>query len=115
MNIPIEEVLEELKAIRKEQQELKSLILEKLNGETDEWWDLNKLERYLPEKLARATLYAKLAKGEFPGHKRGKKWYFLKSEIDQWLKQGRRKTVAEIANEADNYLSNKKRLNNGKY
>jgi hypothetical protein len=34
---------------------------------------------------------------------------FLKSEIDLWLKQGRKKTYAETAIEADEYLANKKR------
>lgn len=82
--------------------------------EKDQWFDLDGLEAYLPEKLARATLYGKLASGEIPGHKRGKKWYFLKSEIDFYLKQGRRKTLAETEAEADKYLRTKKGLTNGK-
>jgi excisionase family DNA binding protein len=82
--------------------------LNRPSQEVDLWFNLKELEDYLPEKLALPTLYAKLAKGEIPGYKKGKKWYFQKSEIDVWLKTGRRKTVAEIAGEADNYLQTKK-------
>jgi hypothetical protein len=46
--------------------------------------------------------------GIIPVHKGGKKLRFLKSEIDSWLKQGRKKTFAEIATEADCYLLTKK-------
>lgn len=75
--------------------------------QADQWFDLCGLEAYLPEKLARATLYGKLASGEIPGHKRGKKWYFLKSEIDNFLKQGRKKTLSETEAEANTYLKRK--------
>lgn len=74
---------------------------------TDAWFDLTELESYLPEKLARPTLYGKLSKGEFPGHKKGKKWYFLKSEIDNYLKTGRKKTLVEMQAEADSFLQTK--------
>jgi excisionase family DNA binding protein len=75
--------------------------------QTDQSFDLEGLEAYL--RLARATLYGKLANGEVPGHKRGKKWYFLRSEIDDYLRQGRRKTLAETEAEADAYLNERKK------
>jgi peptidyl-tRNA hydrolase len=35
---------------------------------------------------------------------------FLKSEIDSWLKEGRRKTAAEIQSEAEQFvISNRKK------
>lgn len=33
---------------------------------------------------------------------------FLKSEIDNWLKEGRRKTAAEIQAEAEQFVNNRK-------
>jgi hypothetical protein len=33
---------------------------------------------------------------------------FLKSEIDSWLKEGRRKTAAEIQAEAEQFVFDKK-------
>jgi hypothetical protein len=47
--------------------------------------------------------------GIIPVHKGGKKLRFLKSEIDNWLRQGRKKSNAEIEVEADQYLKNKKK------
>jgi predicted DNA-binding transcriptional regulator AlpA len=98
--------------------EIKRLLLEKSNEQppqTDRWFDLNELCIYLPDKPAKATVYGWVNASTIPVHKGQKKLRFLKSEIDNWLKQGRKKTFAEIAIEAEAYLSNsKKRLNNGK-
>jgi predicted DNA-binding transcriptional regulator AlpA len=54
-------------------------------------------------------VYGWVNAGTIPVHKGGKKLRFLKSEINNWLKQGRKKTLAELASEADTYLSNKKK------
>lgn len=92
--------------------EIKRLLLEKSNEpptETERWFDLAELCNYRPDKPAKATVYGEVHKGIIPVHKRGKKLMFLKSEIDAWLKQGRKKTLAETANEADNYLQNRKK------
>jgi hypothetical protein len=96
--------------------EIKRLLLEKSNEQptqTDRWFDLADLCIYRPDKPAKATVYGEVHKGVIPVHKRGKKLMFLKSEIDAWLKQGRKKTLAETANEAEQYLRTKKGLNNG--
>jgi len=63
----------------------------------------------LPEKYAKATVYSKLSKREIPGHKKSKKWFFLKSEIDNWLKESLVKTKADITQNAEDFLVNKKR------
>lgn len=75
--------------------------------ETDCWFDLNELCKYHPDKPSKATVYGWVNANTIPVHKGGKKLRFLKSEIDNWLKQGRKKTNAEIASEADNYLKSK--------
>jgi hypothetical protein len=46
-----------------------------------------------------------------PVHKGEKKLRFLKSEIDNWLLQNRKKTLAESSNEADAYLLRRKTKN----
>ena len=78
---------------------------------TDQWYDLEGFCNYHPEKPAKPTVYNWVHTSFVPHHKRGKKLYFLKSEIDTWLKQGRKKTNSEIEAEADNYLSNRKGKN----
>ena len=92
--------------------EIKRLLLEKSNEqptETDRWFDLNELCQYHPDKPTKPTVYGWVNASLIPVHKGGKKLRFLKSEIDTWLKQGRKKTVAETASEADQYLNRKKK------
>ncbi len=77
--------------------------------ETDRWFDLNELCQYHPDKPTKPTVYGWVNARGIPVHKGGKKLRFLKSEIDDWLKQGRKKTWAETAKEAENYLSRGKK------
>ena len=81
--------------------------------ETDQWFNLDELCNYLPDKPAKPTVYGWVHTAIIPNHKSGKKLRFLKSEIDLWLKSGRRKTQAETAAEANEYIT-RKRLQNGK-
>lgn len=79
-----------------------------LTNETDRWFDLNELCIYHPDKPSKPTVYGWVNAGLIPVHKGSKKLRFLKSEIDVWLKNGRKKTLAETANEAEQYLKTKK-------
>jgi predicted DNA-binding transcriptional regulator AlpA len=91
---------------------LKRHILEKSieqPTEADRWFDLNELLNYLPDKPAKATVYGWVHDGLIPCHKGAKKLRFLKSEIDQWLLKGKRKTLSELEAEADQYLKSKKK------
>jgi excisionase family DNA binding protein len=61
------------------------------------------------------TMYSKVSKGELPVMKRGKRLYFSRTELMEYIKEGRKKSNAEIKQEAEAYLLNKKKgLNNGK-
>ena len=91
--------------------EIKRLLLEKSNEqptEPDCWFDLNELCQYHPDKPTKSTVYGWVNACTIPVHKGGKKLRFLKSEIDSWLKQGRKKTLAETATEAEQYCKTKK-------
>lgn len=91
--------------------EIKRLLLEKSNEqptETDRWFDLNELCIYHPDKPTKPTVYGWVNAGTIPVHKGGKKLRFLKSEIDNWLRQGRKKTLSETASEAERYCKTKK-------
>ena len=72
--------------------------------ETDRWFDLNELCIYHPDKPSKPTVYGWVNAGIIPVHKGGKKLRFLKSEIDNWLRQGRKKTLVKTASEAEQYL-----------
>ena len=61
------------------------------------------------------TMYSKVSKGELPVMKRSKRLYFSRTELLEYLKEGRKKSNAEIEAEAESYLlNNKKGLNNEK-
>jgi len=53
------------------------------------------------------TIYSKVSKSELPVMKRSKRLYFSKIELLNYLKQGRKKTFAETASEADKYIKRK--------
>jgi excisionase family DNA binding protein len=76
-------------------------------AETNRWFDLNELCLYIPDKPSKPTVYGWVNAGTIPVHKGGKKLRFLKSEIDSWLMQGRKKTLAEITSEAEANLKKK--------
>lgn len=63
--------------------------------------------------IAVPTLYGYTQREEIPFCKRGKRLYFSKDELLQWVKQGRRKTKTEaaayIAGETDQYLAKKRK------
>ena len=110
--ITFERLPEAVNQLDKRLENIERLLLAKSNNNQplpDCWLDLNDLVEYDPEKRSKATFYGYVHERAIPFHKRGKKITFLKSEIDLWLKQGRKKTYAETALEADEYLANKRR------
>jgi len=74
----------------------------------DRWLDLTALCNYHPDQPSKQTVYQWVNSGLIPVHKGGKKLRFLKSEIDTWLKQGKKLTNSDIEAKTDGYLSTKK-------
>jgi excisionase family DNA binding protein len=97
----IETLLLDLKHLPKEQGE---------QPETDELLTVQDTAKFL--SLSVPTVYSLISKGELPVMKRSKRCYFSKVELINYLKQGRKKTLAETASEAETYLK-KKGGNNG--
>ena len=66
-------------------------------------------------KLTVPTIYSKVSRGELPVMKRSKRLYFSSKELVDYLKEGRRKSNAEIEAQAESYLlTNMKGLTSGK-
>jgi len=42
------------------------------------------------------ALYSKVSRKEIPANKPGKNLYFYKSELNEWIRSGKQKTVTEI-------------------
>ncbi len=55
------------------------------------------------------TMYSKCSKNEIPYMKRSKRLYFSRTELLEYIKEGRKKSNAEIEQEAEAYLSDNKK------
>ncbi len=62
--------------------------------------------------LSVPTIYGKVSRQEIPVNKQGKRLYFYRSELADWIKQGRKKTTAEIRQEAEETIIVRKRNSN---
>ena len=91
--------------------ELKSLLLRKQEStptkEAEQLLTIKEASDFL--KLSVPTIYSKVSKGELPVMKRSKRLYFSSSELMEYLKEGRKKSNAEIEQEAEAYLSNNRK------
>lgn len=91
-----------------ELKEIKQLLVnQEIKPKTNLWLNLAELCKYLPDKPAKATVYTWVSNGFIPYHKKGRKLSFLVSEVDEWLKSGRKKTIAEIQAEATEQVVSK--------
>lgn len=57
--------------------------------------------------LSVPTVYGLISKGELPVMKRSKRNYALKSELLNYLRGGKKKTISEIEEIAEQYIANK--------
>jgi excisionase family DNA binding protein len=80
-----------------EQMELLLLNLQPKNDSINELLDVGEAAKFL--KVSVASLYSKVSRKEIPVSKPGKRLYFNRAELEQWIKLGRKKTTYEIRNE----------------
>jgi excisionase family DNA binding protein len=88
---------------------IEALLLEKSNEPTpehDQFLTIQEAASFL--KLSVPTLYGFTQRAEIPVCKRGKRLYFSELSLTDWIKQGRKKTIAETAMEAASFMSKKK-------
>ncbi len=90
-------------------QEIKSQT-KTLNLSTREILNVDEAIAYL--KLSRSCLYKKTYKKQIPYYKPPgcKRIYFRKAELEEWLLSNKVKTVAELENNTENYLSKTSKL-----
>jgi excisionase family DNA binding protein len=58
--------------------------------------------------LSVPTIYGLVQRSAIPVSKQGKRLYFSKDELINWIKQGRKKTAQEIEAEADAFIAKRK-------
>lgn len=75
--------------------------------EKDVFINLNDAGVFL--NLAKATIYGLVSAGKIPYMKQGKKLYFSKQELTNWLMQGRREVKEDLNTIVDNAIISSKR------
>lgn len=86
---------------------VENLLLQKETPQPeDEILDINKVVLFTG--FSKPTIYGYCQKREIPHYKKGGKTFFFKSEIIQWLKEDKQKTLKELSEDADAYLKSKK-------
>ena len=68
----------------------------------DQLFSIDEAAEFL--KLSKPTLYSKVSRNELPYMKRGRRLYFSRTELTEYLKEGRRQSNAEIDAKAAEYL-----------
>ena len=84
---------------------LEVLIKEQPTEQADEYLTIEETASFL--SLTIPTIYSKVSRRELPFMKKGKRLYFSKKELSEYLMSGRKKTVTEIEAEAESYLNRK--------
>ena len=110
-NLTFDQLPKAVTMLTKEVSELKRLLIEKQeikqsSKESEQLLTVQETAQFL--NLAVATIYSKVSRGELPVMKQGKRLYFSSTELMQYLKEGRKKTYAEIEASAKDYLQSKK-------
>lgn len=77
------------------------------SNQTEQLFTIRQASDFL--SLAVPTIYSKVSRGEIPFMKRSKRLYFSRTELTNYLKAGRKGTIAESVSEAGQYLINKKK------
>jgi len=93
-----------------EQIELLVINLQPKEIDEDELLDITEAAAFL--KVSVASLYTKVSRKEIPVSKPGKRLYFNRSELKNWIKLGRKKTAYEVcAGVNDQQKRNQRRIN----
>ena len=110
-NLTFDQLPKAVTMLTKEVSELKRLLIEKQEQtpteQPEQLLTVQEAAQFLI--LTVPTIYSKVSKGELPVMKRSKRLYFSSTELMAYLKEGRKKSNAEIEQEAEAYLSNNKK------
>ena len=103
-NFTFEQLPHAISLLHERMSHLERLLTERhLQRETEEIINVSQAAAFL--HLSVATLYTKVSCREVPFSKRGKRLYFRRSELEEWVRQGRKETVSEIEQEAVQHVT----------
>lgn len=110
-NLTFEQLPQAVAMLINEVKEMKSLLQHSNQVKVepaDQWFNLEELCAYLPDRPAKQTVYGWIGQHTIPYHKKGKKLQFLKSEIDKWLITDQHQTLVQVRAQARNDFQAKK-------
>jgi excisionase family DNA binding protein len=107
MELTFEQLPKAVNQLYEKLENIEKLLCEK-NGITPEADQLLTIDETAAlAHLSKLTIYGLVSRAEIPCMKKGKRLYFSKTELINWIRTGRKKTVAETAIEANTFVSRK--------
>jgi len=106
MNITFEQLPQAVQQVFEKLETIEQLLLSKTNDsqtESDQLLTIKQAAEIL--HLAVPTVYSLVERSQVPVCKRGKRLYFSKQELTSWIREGRKKTIAEIDSEVASYMA----------
>ena len=102
MNLTFEQLPEAVTNLTREVSALRQLLIskEQHTEQQEQFLTIQQAAEFLC--LTVPTIYSKVSRRKLPFMKQGKRLYFSKSELSDYLRRGKKATAAEM--EADNYL-----------
>jgi len=94
--------------LKKEVQEMKALLLQKAEKQVEPDNPLSIKDVAKLTELAVPTLYGYCQRNEIPYYKKGNRLFFFRTELIDWIKSGKQKTLKELQADAEGYLSKRK-------
>ena len=101
MENPFDLIMDKLNNI---EQQIKELQNSQKQEFKDELMDIIELGKYI--NYQKTSIYGLVQNRKIPFIKASGKLHFRKSDIDQWLNEGKRMTGNEIKRKADEYIRN---------
>ncbi|MBO6607410.1 helix-turn-helix domain-containing protein [Psychroserpens sp.] len=93
--------------LRTQINEIKSIILEKIDDDRTAKNPLSIKEVSEITMLSVPTIYSYCQKNKIPHSKVGNRLYFFRQEIIGWIKLSKRKSLSDLMIDAENYLKEK--------
>jgi len=108
MENPFEIILDRLNRIEQQLKDLKITTIQEVAAQpVKQLMNVPETAEYLD--ISSSKIYKLTSTMEIPHMKLGKLLYFRKEQIDEWLLKNRVKTRAEIEEEANTYVTRRKR------
>ena len=105
--IAFEQTQLDVAEVKRDLKELKALI-EKAEtlSQTDDPQTIDDIVKF--SGYTKPTLYNYCQKNTIPHHKKNGRLFFFKSEIIEWIKEGKQKCTTELESDVDTLLSNRR-------